>query len=519
MNHLFINDCEKFLSLIVDLEKNLHDETAFSSLNDILDQLEIILDQFLPFNYSQIFLLNDNKELELLSSFIPEGINADKKYLNWVIENKEITILEEESNTSNSEKVLYLPLLGSKEAIGIVVLWINFESAEFTQGISALLMLLSQIIATRIEAFKLNKKLNVSQSQLTDIVESVGHGILAIDENNKIILINGTLELIFNLNRKNILGKKYHDVLPENFSHIITTVITSNSPEESELSLAIPDSSIILGITTSILNFGNNLNSHGHVILCRDLSMTLELSKMREVDTIKNDFLSLVSHELRTPLTSILAYTEALQMEGMVESKKDRQEYLEIIHKEGERLTRLINDVLDLTKMESGKIEYHYMNYSLSNIIKSAIASSTMLAYNSKIEFTFEEKDMLPDIYCDMDRIMQVLLNLISNAIKFTPEGGKVAISLEKKSENTEDFAYISVTDTGIGIAPEDLNKVFSRFEQIESLSHHSQGTGLGMPICKKIIENGHKGKIGLSSKIGIGSKFFFTLPIDTNRE
>ena len=279
------------------------------------------------------------------------------------------------------------------------------------------------------------------------------------------------------------------------------------------------DNKVTIGVTASEMRISNTMASNGYVILCRDLSVTLELSKMREVDMMKNDFLSLISHELRTPLTSILAYTEALTIDGMITEECERKEYLEVIYSEGERLTRLINDVLDLTKMESGKMDYHYITCNLEDIIESSITYNKVPAQMAEVSIFFINNQPTMPVYCDVDRITQVLLNILSNAIKFTPKGGKITIEVETKIIDNEEYAQVNITDTGIGIAPEDLNKVFARFEQIESLAHHSRGTGLGMPICKMIIEQGHRGHIGLNSKLGVGTKFFFTLPLDNEEE
>ncbi len=516
MNHLFHEDHEDFINLFVGFEKSLQDTTHNLTLDEILDQLEINLDILLPFLYFQVHLY-DNEDLTLKSSFTPDGTEADQSILNWVIENKEITVIEK-SVGENSNDILYLPLLANCGAVGVVVLWIEFVAKHFTQGLSKQLMLLGQIVATRIESYNLRDKLENSQSQLTDIVESVGHGILAIDGNGKIILVNGTMEMMFRLERSKVLGKYYKDALSKDFSDVIVAAIKEKNSADPELSMMLLGSSVTIGVTASDIRDSSTEDSDGYVILCRDLSVTLELSKMREVDMMKNDFLSLVSHELRTPLTSILAYTEALMIDGMVEGEEDRKEYLEVIYNEGERLTRLINDVLDLTKMESGKMDYHYITCNLDDIINSSITYSKVSAKNAKISLVFKNSGPSPlPVYCDVDRITQVLLNMLSNAIKFTPEGGKISISLETKETENGDVAQVTVTDTGIGIAPEDLNKVFSRFEQIESLAHHSRGTGLGMPICKKIIEQGHRGTIGLNSKFGVGSTFFFTIPLDSN--
>ncbi len=518
MGQTFNNESESFLDIFVNFEKSLQDSSHILSLDEILDELEVNLDTVLPFIYFQAYLY-EGGSLNLKSNFSPDGVNADLNMINWVVENREITVIER-SESNAEHDILYLPLIGNASAIGVVVLWIDFDVDNFTQGLSTLLMLLAQIVATRIESYYLRNKLENSRSQLTDIVESVGHGILSIDDRGRIILVNGTLEMMFRLDRSKVLGKDYHEALSSDFVKVIEGAIAAMNSEESELSMMLLDNTVTIGITASAMRISNSGHSNGYVILCRDLSATMELSKMREVDMMKNDFLSLVSHELRTPLTSILAYTEALMIEGMITEEYERKEYLEVIYNEGERLTRLINDVLDLTKMESGKMEYHYITCNLEDIIESSITYSKVSAQNAEVAVSFKNSTPEIAVYCDVDRITQVLLNMLSNAIKFTPKGGKITIKTGIKTmDGGNKYVQITVADTGIGIAPEDLNKVFSRFEQIESLSHHSRGTGLGMPICKMIIEQGHQGNIGLNSKLGVGTEFFFTLPLNSDNK
>ncbi len=517
MNLIFNKECEYLLKIFIDFEKSLQEATDSLGLSDILDLFEINIDKIIPFIYFQAYLVEGEK-LRLMSTFAPDDISIDSSIIDWVLENGEISIIEK-SETAYSHDVLYLPLIGSSGGIGVIVLWIDFDADNYTRGLSTILMLLGQIVSTRIEYYYLRRKVENSRSQLTDIVESVGHGILALDSTGKIILVNGTLEMMFGLDRSDIINKDYNSALSKDFIKIINSAITAMNSVEPELSMVLLDNAITIGVTASAMRISSSRDSEGIVILCRDLSATLELSKMREVDMMKNDFLSLVSHELRTPLTSILAYTEALMIEGMITEEEERKEYLEVIYNEGERLTRLINDVLDLTKMESGKMEYQYITCNLEDIIQSSITYSKVSAQKAEVNLIFTYNGKPISAYCDIDRITQVLLNIISNAIKFTPKGGKITLALMTEFIGNDKFAKITITDTGIGIAPEDLNRVFSRFEQIESLAHHSRGTGLGMPICKMIIEQGHRGNIGLTSKLGVGTQFFFTLPLETEEE
>lgn len=229
------------------------------------------------------------------------------------------------------------------------------------------------------------------------------------------------------------------------------------------------------------------------------------------LDKAKDDFLSLVSHELRTPLSSIVAYTEVL-IDDMAETEEEEKSYLEIIKNESDRLTRLINNVLDLAKMEAGRMPFEFKYVELSKLINASVMGLSGAASKHKHRVINKLENSSVMVLADEDKIIQVLSNILSNAIKFTPEGGVITISERINNKKVE----ISVSDNGCGIKEEDFDKVFDKFHQVEDVNHHSEGTGLGMPISKIIIEN-HKGKIWFESEVGKGTTFYFTLPIKVN--
>ena len=202
-------------------------------------------------------------------------------------------------------------------------------------------------------------------------------------------------------------------------------------------------------------------------------------------------------------------------MEGMVETEAERREYLEVIRGEGERLGRLINDVLDLTKMQAGKMDYHFAEHDLREVLRHAINVEKGLADKKKIAIGFQPPAELPAVRVDRDRIIQVACNLLSNAIKYTDEGGAITVFVEHRPAAGQEPAAmeVRVQDTGMGIPAGQIHKVWSRFEQVESVRHHTGGTGLGMPICRQIIEEGHGGRIWLESTVGVGTTVFFILP------
>ena len=238
----------------------------------------------------------------------------------------------------------------------------------------------------------------------------------------------------------------------------------------------------------------------------------------------KSAFLSTVSHELRTPLTSVLGFAKIIRkrLEEKIFPIIDKNdpktektinqisENLHVVISEGERLTHLINDVLDLAKIEAGKMEWNLENVSLPEVAERAIAATTALFDQKKLKLVKQIENGLPDISGDRDKLIQVIINLISNSVKFTDKGSVTCRVYREKDE-----LIVSITDTGIGIAPEDYAAVFEQFKQVggDTLTDKPKGTGLGLPICKEIVEH-HGGRIWLQSEVGKGSTFSFALPL-----
>jgi hypothetical protein len=247
--------------------------------------------------------------------------------------------------------------------------------------------------------------------------------------------------------------------------------------------------------------------------------------RLRELDKVKTDFLSTVSHELRTPLTSILGFAEMIKLKleqtigpALAEAETPAvrkavgkvSRNIGIIVDESQRLTTLINDVLDIAKMEAGKVEWKHQPVSLAEVVERAVTSTSSLIEHSGLEFRVDQDQDLPVILGDRDRLIQVLINLVSNAVKFTKRG---FISVSASRE--EDGATLTVADTGVGIGPEDKDKIFEKFKQVgDTLTDKPQGTGLGLAICKQIVEH-HKGSIRVDSQPGGGSVFTIFLPAE----
>ncbi|MFN0186198.1 MAG: ATP-binding protein [Aquabacterium sp.] len=232
-------------------------------------------------------------------------------------------------------------------------------------------------------------------------------------------------------------------------------------------------------------------------------------ARLTELDRMKDDFISTVTHELRTPLTSIRAMSEILQARTQMEPAQ-RQQFIGIIVSESERLTRLINQVLDLAKLESGGAEWHATTVDLPALLREAADATDALVRGRGATLALDLPAQVPGVQADRDRLMQVLLNLIGNAVKFCPDTrGRIRLTLSTRADHLE----VAVADNGIGIAPEHHHGVFEKFRQVgDSLTGKPQGTGLGLPISREIIRR-LGGRLWVDSAPGAGATFRFTLP------
>jgi signal transduction histidine kinase len=230
----------------------------------------------------------------------------------------------------------------------------------------------------------------------------------------------------------------------------------------------------------------------------------------QKLDRLKSEFVSKVSHELRTPLTSIKGFTEILLTYEDIDLKTQK-EFLGIINEESERLTRLINDVLDLSKIESGRTQWQIQPVAVPEIIRAAVKLLQSMILEKNLELELRIPEDLPIVRGDRDPLLQVLDNLLGNAVKFTPSG-KITVAADREGE----FVRVSVSDTGPGIPRQDQTKIFEKFFQRgDASTAKARGTGLGLAICKEIIAH-LGGRIWSESEPGRGSTFHFTLPVWT---
>jgi signal transduction histidine kinase len=236
------------------------------------------------------------------------------------------------------------------------------------------------------------------------------------------------------------------------------------------------------------------------------------LRQAEDASRRKSAFLANMSHELRTPLNAVMGFSEALDERLFGELNEKQSEYVKDIHASGKHLLSLVNDILDLSKVEAGRMELEHSDFDLPSAIESALALVRERAYRHGISLTIKCEPAAFTVRADERKVKQIVLNLLSNAVKFTPDGGSIAVS----ARLGERLAEVSVADTGAGIAPEDQAAVFEEFRQVgDDSARKAEGTGLGLPLAKRFVEM-HGGAISVRSALGQGTTFAFSLPLQS---
>lgn len=411
--------------------------------------------------------------------------------------------------------------------------YMGMEAAVFTHqpmesvGVYADPNMLSIVIATIVISilcvalilsttkYYVSNKVQNDKLFLEVILNSMRGGVLAFDENHHLRLYNRVSEDLFN----NLEHFKY---VATNWEKAIPLLKPDSkvpfSSEDYPLTRIFNGEKVKAVEVLAIDNYGKEcvLSIDGQKLKSPDgddlgaVMIYQDITERKHIDQMKNEFISTVSHELRTPLTSIRGSLGLIMGGAMGTVPQEMSTLLEIACNNSERLVRLINDILDTEKIESGKMVFHYNRADLSKIIEQAVISNK--SYADKYKVTYKINNIIPglQVMLDSDRIRQVIDNLLSNAAKFSKPDGVVSINMERKGNTVQ----VSISDTGAGIPKEFQGKLFSKFYQADSSDNREKGgTGLGLSICKAIIES-HKGKIGFTSEVNKGTTFFFELPL-----
>lgn len=348
-------------------------------------------------------------------------------------------------------------------------------------------------------------KLSDSNARVMALVTSLQNPIIALDRQKHITLMNPASEKLFQVTASEMQGRHLLELVRNTaLDDVIQDVLENQWDRQVEINLRSPIEKTLRVTTSLIQEQDDPLRLNGMVILMDDVT------DIRRLEEMRSDFVTNVTHELKTPLTSISGFVETLKS-GEIDDEPTRQRFLDIIEIETERLTRLINTILTLSEIENIRKTEEETLLSPGSVLKNIISMMETISRNKNIALSADIPVDLPEVSVNEDRFRQMMINLIDNAIKYTPEGGLVTVSARESSGSLE----ICVRDTGIGIPEKDLPRLFERFYRVEKArSKKMGGTGLGLAIAKHIVLS-MRGTIRVNSKIGKGSEFIVTLPLN----
>ena len=386
-------------------------------------------------------------------------------------------------------------------------------------------------MAERLEKYEAQniEELTAEKAKLETLVATIADGAILLDSQLKMVLVNPTARRMFDWEETHIIGEDLLEHLPievtGQLQQPLKDISEGENPEETNdnddilptrgeftvtLTRRSQEQHTFRILLTQVFD-QNRENIKGIVITVQDITKETELNEA------KSQFISNVSHELRTPLFNIKSFIETLCEYGDDLTQAEKLEFLQTANHETDRLTRLVNDVLDLSRLESSR-NYQFTPVDLAQPIEQTLRTYQLNAKDKNIELVEDIEENLPSIWGHYDLLLQVFTNLVGNALKFTTEGGKVTVKAYGVKADPEDSEKIShvrveVTDTGIGIAPEDQEAIFDRFFRVENRVHTLEGTGLGLSIVQNITEK-HNTRVHLKSEIGVGTTFWFDLKI-----
>lgn len=393
----------------------------------------------------------------------------------------------------------------------------NTDCASLTGAVNGLVDRANDVVSdARVRTKELEIQLKIADAERQHaqaIIYSISDAVLVTDPFDDVVLANESAARTFNFELDNAFRAPVDQVLQD--SKVIELIREMRQSDTRggrrivehtvQTSLGARTFKITLSCVAPQQRDNDSKAPAGVVAVMHDMT------KEKEVAEMKNDFVSNVSHELRTPLASIKAYVEML-IDGEADNEKTKREFYEVIQNEANRLGRLIDNILNISRIESGLVKINKQPQSLTVIVKEALEVIGPQAKGKTIALKEQLTPVFYQTTADKDMLYQAVLNLLSNAVKYTPEGG--TITVETLVDESTKKVMTKITDTGVGIPPKDLPYVFDKFYRVEANNRMAKGTGLGLSLVKHIIETVHKGRIILESQVGKGSTFGFELDL-----
>ncbi|MBD2346794.1 PAS domain S-box protein [Anabaena subtropica] len=394
---------------------------------------------------------------------------------------------------------------------------LEIKVAERTAELTNVNLYLYRLITILEENIKyqqqIDSQLCEAERRWRSLLENVQLLVVGLDITGKVEYINPFFLELTGYSQTEILGKNWvENFIPQHQQQNVQSFFEEML--EQELNLHEQNYMLTKSGEEKFIAWNNTVLRNSQGVIVGTMSIGEDITQRQALDKIKNEFISVVSHELRTPMTSIQGGLNLLKT-GLVKLDSEKaQRIIEIVSESSERLVRLVNDILDLERLQSGKITLNKQKFNTAELLTAATDLMQLMANKAGINLSVLPQSI--ELIADKDRIIQVITNLLSNAIKFSPKGSTVFMTVEevKGKDGQNSNVLFKVQDQGRGIPADKLETIFERFHQIDASDSRKQGgTGLGLAICRNIIEQ-HNGQIWLESSLGLGSTFYFTLPL-----
>lgn len=387
--------------------------------------------------------------------------------------------------------LIYVPLRSSDRVIGVLGVDNRQTKRPFSQHHELLMAVLAEYAAIAIQNAQLYHESENERSKLDVTINNIQDGVILLNEENKIILLNPAVRKIFGLGLGDLLGKPVLEVITHNDFTVLLTSIEQHNPLKTQ-EVVFEDGRVFNYQYTPIPEIGS-------VITLEDIS------HLKMLDRLKSDFIHTISHDLRSPLTAIMGYVELLDRVGPLNDHQ--KQFVRHVQNSAQNITALVNDLLDLGRIEAG-FDTRKDEVSLEQILQFTLENLDRQISDKKLDFNVNVDPDLPALRGNPIRLRQMVDNLLVNAVKYTPDAGKVTVNLRR-----EDSQFIfEVSDTGVGIPATDQPHIFEKFYRASNAPKGTPGTGLGLAIVRSIVEN-HQGRIWLQSNVGAGTKFVVVLP------
>ena len=357
------------------------------------------------------------------------------------------------------------------------------------------------------------EQLTLERNKLEAVLMSIANGVVVCDNNDNVVLVNNHAHNLLELEENQMLNTKIQEYIDTEGNYCFKDKIEEfkdtpieimeNKPLEFNIQV---DKRVIKSIISPM--FTRNKDYVGYIIVL------IDMTKEAEMDAMRSTFISNVSHELRTPVTVLRSYIDTLYNFGNEFDYDTQKEFIGTINQEIIRLNRMVNDILDFSRMESNAQMEKTLN-NIDEVVQNCVSQVNILTKEHNVTISVSKDEDIPEFLFNYDGIERALTNLLSNAIKYSPENSTIRVKITKQDNSVD----ISVSDEGCGIAPEYQKKIFDRFFRVENNTHTVKGTGLGLHLVKMTIERYHNGKVYVNSEVGKGSTFGFILPLSVTEE